>query len=205
MKKIGILGDIGSGKSHIAKLFGYPVFNADEEVGKLYSKNKKIFLKLRKKFPKFIKSYPLNKKELLKVIIKNNKNIKIISKIVHPLVRKRMDQFLKKNNKKKAIVLDIPLYFENKIFKEKDFVIYIYAKKIEIIKRLKLRKGFNLKIYKQLKKFQLTNEQKRKRSNFFVKNNFNKKALKKEVNMLKSKIFKNERNNSRYRNYRSKR
>ncbi len=205
MIRIAIVGEIGSGKSYISRIFGFPVFNADKEVIKIYSKNKKIFLKLRNSLPNFIKSYPLDKKELLNAIIKNNKNIKIISKIVHPLVRKRMDQFLKKNNKKKAIVLDIPLYFENKIFKEKDFVIYIYAKKIEIIKRLKLRKGFNLKIYKQLKKFQLTNEQKRKRSNFFVKNNFNKKALKKEVNMLKSKIFKNERNNSRYRNYRSKR
>tara|TARA_B100000900_G_scaffold299970_1_gene258534 strand:+ start:2218 stop:2835 length:618 start_codon:yes stop_codon:yes gene_type:complete len=205
MIRIAIVGEIGSGKSYISRIFGFPVFNADKEVLKIYSKNKKIFLKLRNSLPNFIKSYPLDKKELLNAIIKNNKNLKIISRIVHPLVRKRMNQFLKKNNKKKAIVLDIPLYFENKIFKEKDFVIYIYAKKIEIIKRLKLRKGFNLKIYKQLKKFQLTNEQKRKRSNFFVKNNFNKKALKKEVNMLKFKIFKNERNNSRYRNHRSKR
>ena len=38
MIRIGILGDIGSGKSFIAKSFGYPVFNADVEVGKLYKK-----------------------------------------------------------------------------------------------------------------------------------------------------------------------
>ena len=36
MTRIGILGDIGSGKSYVAKLFGYPVFNADVEVSKLY-------------------------------------------------------------------------------------------------------------------------------------------------------------------------
>ena len=35
-KAIGILGDIGSGKSFVAKQFGYPVFNADEEVNKIY-------------------------------------------------------------------------------------------------------------------------------------------------------------------------
>ena len=40
MIRIGILGDIGSGKSYIAKCFGYPVFNADKEVSKLYKKNK---------------------------------------------------------------------------------------------------------------------------------------------------------------------
>ena len=48
MKRIGILGDIGSGKSHIAKKFGYPVFNADLEVAKLYKKDKIIFKKLKK-------------------------------------------------------------------------------------------------------------------------------------------------------------
>ena len=31
MKRIGILGSIGSGKSYVAKSFGYPVFNADKE------------------------------------------------------------------------------------------------------------------------------------------------------------------------------
>ena len=45
MIKIGILGDIGSGKSYVAKNFGYPVFNADTEVGKLYKKDRKIFNK----------------------------------------------------------------------------------------------------------------------------------------------------------------
>ena len=50
MIKIGILGDIGSGKSFVAKTFGYPVFNADEEVSKLYRNDKKIYLKLKKNF-----------------------------------------------------------------------------------------------------------------------------------------------------------
>ena len=40
MIRIAILGDIGSGKSHVAKLFGWPVFNADLEVAKLYKKNR---------------------------------------------------------------------------------------------------------------------------------------------------------------------
>ena len=52
MIRIGILGDIGSGKSHVAKNFGYPVFNADEEVNKIYKKDKKIYVKLKKSLPK---------------------------------------------------------------------------------------------------------------------------------------------------------
>ena len=49
MIKIGILGDIGSGKSYVAQNFGYPVFNADSEVAKLYKKDKvKELLNLKK-------------------------------------------------------------------------------------------------------------------------------------------------------------
>ena len=62
MIKIGILGDIGSGKSYVAQNFGYPVFNADHEVAKLYQQNKNIFNKLRKKLPKYIFSFPIKKK-----------------------------------------------------------------------------------------------------------------------------------------------
>ena len=47
MLKIAILGDIGSGKSYISKQFGYPVFNADDEVAKIYKKNKNCFYKLK--------------------------------------------------------------------------------------------------------------------------------------------------------------
>ena len=64
MIKIGILGEIGSGKSYVAINFGYPVFNADYEVAELYKKDKKIFYKLRKILPTYISKFPIDKKEI---------------------------------------------------------------------------------------------------------------------------------------------
>ena len=93
MIKIGILGDIGSGKSYVASKFGFPVFNADHEVSKLYKKNKKIFIKLNKKLPKYIKSFPINKNEISKAILANRGNLKKIIKIVHFAVRKKLNNF----------------------------------------------------------------------------------------------------------------
>ena len=61
MIKIGILGDIGSGKSFVAKQFSYPIFNADREVAKIYKTEKSCYLKLNKKLPKYINSYPIKK------------------------------------------------------------------------------------------------------------------------------------------------
>ena len=54
MIKIGILGSIGSGKSYVAKNFGYPVFNADQVVNKLYKYDRNIYNKLRKNLSKHI-------------------------------------------------------------------------------------------------------------------------------------------------------
>ena len=74
MIKIGILGDIGSGKSFAAKAFGYPVFNADEEVSRLYRKDRKVYLKLKRKLPKYISTFPIKKKEISKAIISKKTN-----------------------------------------------------------------------------------------------------------------------------------
>ena len=74
MIRIGILGDIGSGKSFVAKSFGYPVFNADKEVIKVYKNNRKIYNKLKKVLPNYIYSFPIDKKEISKAILAKKKN-----------------------------------------------------------------------------------------------------------------------------------
>ena len=155
MIRIGVLGDIGSGKSFVAKQFGYPVFNADKEVRKLYQNSKKCFLKLKRKFPNYIKSFPVKKNNLLKLILANKNNLKKITKIIHPEIRLLMYKFIKKNKNKKNIILDIPLLLENKINNKNDILIFVDAKKKEINKRIKRRKNYNYRVFKNLKKIQL--------------------------------------------------
>ena len=188
MIKIGILGDIGSGKSYVAKNFGYPVFNADLEVSNLYQKNKQIFNKLKTKLPNYIFSFPIKKNEISKAILSNKSNLKKIIKIVHPEIKKKMKLFLKKNIGKKIIILDIPLLLENKINQKRDILIYIDSHKIETLKRLKKRKNFNLKLYKKFKEIQLPLDYKKKKSDFIIKNDFTKKNLKKSIKSILSKI-----------------
>jgi len=186
MIKIGILGDIGSGKSYVAKNFGYPVFNADVEVGKLYKKNRKIFNKLKKILPKYIHSFPVNKNEICDAILANKSNLKKIVKIVHLEIRKKMNIFLRKNRNNKIIILDIPLLLENKINKKKDILVFVQSKKIDIFKEINKRKNFNLKLYKKFQKIQLSPDYKKKKSQFIIKNNFTKKSVSKSIkNILK--------------------
>ena len=66
-----------------------------------------------------------------------------------------MNLFLKRNRKKKAIILDIPLYLENGINKKNDVIIYVDANQKLINKRLKKRSYFNKKLLTNLKKYNL--------------------------------------------------
>ena len=190
MIRIGIIGDIGSGKSYVAKQFGFPVFDADTEVNKIYKKNRKCFKKLKKTFPNHIFSFPIKKKELSRAVSEKKNNVKKINKIVHPEVRLKMKKFLKKNKKKLVVVLDIPLLLEEKINKRRDILLFVEAKKKDINKRLKKRHNFNSKIIKKLKKLQLPLEIKKKKSNFIIKNNFKSMFVKKNVKIIKNKILK---------------
>ena len=186
MIRLAVVGDIGSGKSYVAKQFGYPVFNADAEVAKLYRKNRKCYYKLKKTLPNYITSFPVKKIKLSKAIMANRQNLKKIIKIVHPEVRNRMNNFIKKNRNKKFIILDIPLLIENKLNKKNDILIFVDAKKKEINKRLKKRHNSNVKI---LKKFQLPVEVKKKKADFIIENNFRNNSVKKNVKRILRKIL----------------
>ena len=190
MIRIGILGDIGSGKSFVAKSFGYPVYNADNEVAKIYKKSRVCFLKLKKLLPKYIKTFPTDKTELTNAILSNRNNIKKIIKIVHPLIRKKMDLFLLKNKKRKLVILDIPLLLENKIKNKNMILVFVDAKKADISKRLLKRKGFNNKILKRLRKIQLPLDYKKRKSHYIVKNFYTKKIARKNVKIILKRILK---------------
>ena len=189
MIKIAVVGDIGSGKSHIAKLFGYPVFNADQEVANIYKKNKNCFKRLKKNLPKYFSVFPANKMQIIKAIVDSEKNLKKITKIIHPEVKKKLSIFLKKNKKGKAIILDIPLLLENKLNQKSDIIVFVQSKKSEILKRLKKRDNFNFNLYCQFKKIQLPLSYKKKKSDYIIKNNFTNKLVKISVKKILKEIL----------------
>ena len=189
MIRIGILGTIGSGKSYIANNFGYSVFDADFEVSKLYKKNKKIFIKLNKILPKYISKFPIDKKQIIEAILGNKGNLKKIINIIHQEIRKRLRLFIKKNKNEKIIILDIPLLLENKINTKTDILVFVESKKNDVKKRLVRRKNFNRKLYNKFKKIQLSSAYKKKKSKYIIRNDFEKKSIKKQIKNILNKIL----------------
>ena len=195
MIRIGILGDIGSGKSFVSKKFGYPVFNADHEVSKLYEKNRKVYQKLKKILPEYIFEFPIDKTQLSKAILANKVNLKKIIKIVHKEIRSNLRSFLNKNKNKKIVILDIPLLLENKINQKKDVLVYVESSRTDILRNLKKRKNFNVKLLNKFKKIQLPLAYKKQNSKFIIRNKFTKKSVKYEIKKILN-FIKNERSSS---------
>ena len=197
MIRIGIIGSIGSGKSFVAKLFKYPIFDADKEVKYLYKNSRECFRKLNKILPKHVRSFPIRKKELITSINENKKNLRKISSIVHPMIRKKMKIFLNKKKNSKIIILDIPLLIENKLNKKKDILIFVKTNRKKIIERLKKRPNFNMRIFRSLKENQFNLSKKRRIANYIIDNNYSPNIMKKKINILKKKVL-NERSNIRH-------
>ena len=189
MIRVCVMGTIGSGKSFISKLFNCPVFNADKEVNNIYKNHKDCFIKLKRKIPKFIKSFPIRKSELKNAISADSKNLKLISLIVHPIVRSSLRNFLQKKKNSKMIVLDIPLLVENKLYAKGDVLIFIKASKSKIIDRIKKRRNFDKKIINKLKTNQTALLKKMKLANYIIDNNSSPNIMKSKIKKLRKKIL----------------
>ncbi len=197
MIRVGIIGNIASGKSFIAKLFNCPVFNADREVNFLYKNSKQCFNKLKKNLPNYIKSFPIKKSEIISAINNEKKNLKKVSSVVHPMVRKQLKTFIRKNKDRKLVILDIPLLIENKLNMENDVLVFVKCNRNKILERLKKRPNYNKKILKSLSQNQIINSKKLRMANYIIDNNFSPHIMKNKIILLKKKIL-NERNNIRH-------
>ncbi len=180
MKKIGITGSLASGKTTASKILSSgrgPLFSADLIVKKLYQ-NKNFIRFLSKKIKiNYDKSL---KKKLINVLIKNQINLRKIEKIIHPLVRKEMLRFTKKNKNSSILFYEIPLLIESKLNKKFDVIIFIKAKKTIRFKRFKA-KGGNKKLFEILNKKQLSDKKKINFCDHVVVNESNKKILKENL------------------------
>ena len=180
MIKIGITGSIASGKTTASEILSYkrgPLFSADDEIKKFY-RNKDFKKYLVKKFN--IKKNS-NFKQIIKMkIFENKRNIKILEKIVHPMVRKEMHKFSKKHKKKNKLFYEIPLLIEKKLMKHFDIVIFIKVKTKIRLKRFTANGG-DKNLFNLLNKRQLSDRRKIKFSDHVVNNEKNLIILKRKL------------------------
>ena len=181
-KLVGITGGIGSGKTtfsnHLKKL-GFVVHESDTVVSEIYNNPKKQFLSfIKEKISQDATNHnKINKAEIANVIFSNNKIKKLLERRIHKEVQISRVAFIKKytKKKKKIIFADIPLLFENKLEKNFDLVICIISSKKNRTKRVLKNKKFTKENLNKIFKAQITDKERKKRSQIIINNNKTKK------------------------------
>ena len=183
MIKIGITGSLASGKTTASKFLSLgrgPLFSADKAVKEIYQ-NKNFRSLISRKFK--IKNTNHIKKSLKNLVLANKENIKRLERTIHPLVRKKMRNFTKKNKNKNLLFYEIPLLIESKLMKHFNVIIFIKAKKKLRLKRFQLKRG-DKRLFNLLNNKQMIDKKKIKFCDHVVVNEKNLSILKKNLSAI---------------------
>ena len=170
---LGLTGSIGMGKTTTAKMFakyGIPVWEADTSVHKLYSKEGEAVELFKEKFPSSIVNNEVSRAELKKLINDDERNLKTIETLIHPLVSNDRKRFVKVAEKKNIplIVLDIPLLFEKGHEKSVDYIVVVSVTKETQRKRVLKRNTMTPEMVEKILKIQMSDAEKRQKADFVI-------------------------------------
>lgn len=173
MKKIGITGGIGSGKSFVSKIIkaiGYPVFNSDLVAKDIMNNNAdtKNFIVYNFGSSSYHNG-SINKAYLAKQLFNDPEKLKIINNHVHPKVRDQFDVFCNASNSD-LIFNESAIIFETGIQNRFDAVLLILSTKKLRIKRIMDRDNVSLDDVNKRINNQLSDDQKRSFTNFHILN-----------------------------------
>ena len=170
---LGLTGSIGMGKTTTAKMFakyGIPVWEADTSVHKLYSKEGEAVEVFKERLPSSIVNSEVSRAELKKLINDDERNLKTIETLVHPLVSNDRKRFVKAAEKKKIplIVLDIPLLFEKGHEKSVDYIAVVSVTKETQRKRVLKRNTMTPEMVEKILGIQMSDAEKRHKADFVI-------------------------------------
>ena len=188
--KIGITGSIGMGKSTVSSIFrnnNIKVWDADFEVHNLYKKGKEGYNSIISIYPELKDKVEINRKKVSSLLRENKIDLKLIEEIIHPLLIRSREEFIKKNKKDKLLIFDIPLLYETKAYIWLDYVINVFCSKKNQIERLKQRENFDIKKINYLISKQISVNQKNKKADYVINTDQDLKQVERQViNFIKT-------------------
>jgi dephospho-CoA kinase len=192
MMSVGLTGSIATGKSEVAKLFlaaGIPVFDSDAEVHGLYAEKTTRDL-LGKEFPDVFVDGEIDRQRLGQQVLASPENLRKLESLIHPLVRKRREQFIARWQKQGSpfVILDIPLLFETGQEKELDYVIVVSVDEEVQRKRVMARPGMTEQKLAGILARQMPDVEKRRRADFVIENSGSLEHLRTQIDALSSRL-----------------
>ncbi len=192
MIKIGLTGSIGMGKTETGKIFsefGFPLYNADNAVHRLYTPGQKGAEKIKETFPAAINpDGSVNRENLSKEVLGDTEKIKILEGIIHPLVGEDREIFFLENSNAHAVVLDIPLLFETGGEKYVDIIVVVDVPKDIQEKRVLSRTNMTKEKFEKIIAEQMPNDLKKEKADFVVNTSTGIEDARRQVGEIVKKI-----------------
>lgn len=193
MKKIAITGGVASGKTAVMNILrkkGFSCVSSDDISSNLLSKNPEIISKIDLIIPGIVVNGVVDKAKFRRMIFKNPKLRLQVENVMHPVIVAIREKFIQHEEAagKLCVFCEVPLLFEKNIADKFDHNILV-ASPIDIrLERFLTRDGMSEDIFYDIVKSQLTDEIKKSRAEFVIKNKFTPDSLEKEIDNILYKI-----------------
>jgi dephospho-CoA kinase len=177
MKKIGITGQMGSGKTFISMKFAslnVPVLIMDQVVKQLQNTNQELISKIKKRFPGSYDGNVMNKKFMIQKLFFDDtgKNLKDISEIIKPFLKDELDKFYKEHQNKKYVLVESALIYEYEFQDQFDEIIFVNSDP-QVRKKMAMKRDqISSAEYDRRMKTQLPDEFKIQSSKWVIQNNY---------------------------------
>ena len=168
---LGLTGSIGMGKSTTAQMFrdlGVPVWDADETVANLYAEDGEAINALRTIRADFVANGTANRTAMKQAIAADPEVLRQIEAVVHPLVRKSREAFLRDHQNDDLVVLDIPLLFETNAQDHVDLVLVVSAPAQVQRERVLQRGSMSPEMFEAILSKQMPDAEKRTRGDYVI-------------------------------------
>ena len=186
---IGLTGSIGMGKSTVARqcaLLGAKTLNSDAVVHRLMQRSGRAFAAVSSAFPAAVEGGIIDRKKLGAIVFADEKKLKNLEAILHPLVIEEEKKFAAAQKKlgTKIVVLDIPLLFETGDDARMDMTLVASAPVFIQAQRVLARPNMTREKLAQIRKKQMPDREKRKRADFIVHTSLGKAASMRQIKIL---------------------
>ena len=152
MRKIAIIGGIGSGKSvvsSILRILGYGVYDCDSEAKKIMMDSVEVRTAIKNEFPlAYTNEGELDRPALAKIIFNDKSKLSKLNNIVHPAVRKDFCRWAEKQSRD-IVFVETAILFESKMDADVDEIWNVTASEEIRIERVQKRNGFSVQQIKE--------------------------------------------------------
>ncbi len=194
MIKIGLTGSIGMGKSTVAAMFGdmgAAVWDADAAVHRMYQRGGAAVEPVKALFPDVIFDGAVDRGRLASVVLGAPASLQKLEAVVHPLVAADREAFMTAaaHAGASAVVLDIPLLFENGSEKFFDVVVVVSAPADVQRARALARPGMNEAKFAAILAEQMPDAEKRGKADYVISTDQSIEATRIDVGRVFEKII----------------